>query len=135
MFQKILLAVDGTEANKTAVREAISMAKESGGKVTAVYVKDIGYSLNPIYYSMEEIDRDARRVFSCVMEEAKAAGVDVDYKVTVGHAINDIVMLSEGHDVIVCGTHGRTGVKRLVYGSVSESLSRMARCATVVVHS
>ena len=135
MFQKILLAVDGTDASRTAAKEAVRMAGESGGRITAVYVKDIGYTLNPIFYSMDEIDRDARKVFSYVRSEAEAAGVDVDYKVTIGHAINDIVALSEHHDVVVCGTNGRTGVRRYVYGSVSESLSRMARCSTVVVHS
>ena len=135
MFQKILLAVDGTEANRLAVSKAVGMAKESGGKVTAVFVEDVGYRLNPVYFSPLDIDATARRVFSFVRSEADSQGVEVEYKVLIGHAAKDIAALSRDYDVLVCGTRGHTGVKKLMLGSVSGYLAERSRCATVVVGS
>ncbi|MBR4225864.1 MAG: universal stress protein [Candidatus Methanomethylophilaceae archaeon] len=133
MFQKILLAVDGSVKNRAAVSKALSMAKESGGKVTAVFVEDIGYRLVPTYYSIAEIDETAQKVFSFVRSEAASMGVDVDYKVAIGHAAKDIANLSRDYDVVVCGTRGQSGVKRMVYGSVSEYLTKNASGTTVIV--
>lgn len=134
MFQKILLAVDGTETNKSAASKAVQMARESGGKVTAVFVEDVGYRLNPVYFSPKDIDAAARRVFSFVRSEAESQGVEVEYKVLIGHAAKDIAMLSRDYDVLICGTRGRTGIKRLMLGSVSGYLAEKSRCATVVVN-
>lgn len=134
MFQKILLAVDGSVKNRSAVSKALSMAKESGGKVTAVFVEDIGYRLVPTYYSIAEIDETAQKVFSFVRSEAEAMEVEVDYKVAIGHAAKDIAMLSRDYDVVVCGTRGQSGVKRMVFGSVSDYLTKNASGTTVIVN-
>ncbi len=134
MFHRILLAVDGSVKNRAAVSKALSMAKESGGTVTAVFVEDIGYRLVPVYYSIAQIDETAQKVFSFVRSEAESMGVEVDYKVAIGHAAKDIAMLSRDYDAVVCGTRGHTGVKRLVLGSVSGYLAKNSNGTTVVVN-
>ena len=134
MFQKILLAVDGSIKNRAAVTKALNMAKESGGKVTALFVENIGYKLVPVYFSIAQIDETAQSVFSFVRAEAEAMGVEVDYKVVIGHAAKDIADLSRDYDVVVCGTRGQSGVKKMVYGSVSDYVAKNSSAKTVVVN-
>ena len=135
MEHRILLAVDGTESCLPAVRKAISMAAETDRRVTAMYVKEIGFRMRPSYYSPREIDRMARDVFSSVRSMADEAGVDIEFKVAVGHAARDIASMSRGYDFVVCGTNSRRGLIRMVAGSVSDSLARLCKCATMIVQS
>ncbi len=135
MGEKILLAVDGTKSSIPAIRKAISMAKESNRSITAVYVKEIGFKLSPSFYSLREVDVMARDVFSSVRSMADEAGVDIKFKMTVGHAARDIASMSRSYDFVVCGSRNRKGVTRMLLGSVSDSLTRMSKCATMVVKS
>jgi nucleotide-binding universal stress UspA family protein len=67
---------------------------------------------------------------------ALAAGISqVDAEVLDGYPINAILQRQEqkGHDLIVMGTHGRSGIKRLVLGSVAENVLRSAKCPVLMV--
>ncbi len=133
MGQGILLAVDGTGSSIPAIHKAISLAKESGRSITAIFVKEIGFRMKPSFYSLREVDIMAREIFTDVKSMADEAGVDIRFRVSIGHAARDIASISRGYDFVVCGTNRRTGIERLLKGSVSESLTRMAKCATMVV--
>ena len=134
MGKNILLAVDGGETSSPAVQRALSMAKESNGRITAVFIKDIGFRMKPSFYSLREIDAMARDVFSDLRSKAEEAGVEIEFKLAVGHVARDIASLSRGYDFVVCGTHGRGAIERALFGRVSESLARMSKCATMIVH-
>ncbi len=133
MGQSILLAVDGTDSSIPAIDKAISMAKESGRSITAIFVKEIGFRMKPSFYSLREVDMMAREIFTDVKSKADEAGVDIRFRVSIGHAARDIASISRNYDFVVCGTNRRTGIARLLQGSVSESLTRMSKCATMVV--
>jgi nucleotide-binding universal stress UspA family protein len=69
---------------------------------------------------------------------ARAAGVmRVETKAVQGYAIHEILRASKGFDgcLIVMGTHGRTGLKHLLIGSVAENVVRSATCPVVTVRS
>ncbi len=125
--------MDGTDSSIPAIRKAISLAKESGRSITAIFVKEIGFRMKPSFYSLREVDMMARDVFTGVKSMADEAGVNIRFRVAVGHAARDIASVSRNYDYVVCGTNRRTGIERLLKGSVSESLTRMAKCATMVV--
>jgi nucleotide-binding universal stress UspA family protein len=65
----------------------------------------------------------------------KAANVDCELHLLQGHPADEIVRLASGHmvDLIVVGTHGRTGLTRVLVGSVAESIMRHAKCPVLVV--
>ncbi len=134
MGKNILLAVDGGETSSAAVRKALSMAKEGSGRITAVFVKDIGFRMKPSFYSLREIDAMARIVFSDLVSQAEEEGVEIEFKLAIGHVARDIASLSRGYDFVVCGSHGRGTIGRALFGSVSDSLARTSKCATMIVH-
>ncbi|MBR4504149.1 MAG: universal stress protein [Candidatus Methanomethylophilaceae archaeon] len=133
MYSKILVAVDGSENNKPAVRKAIRISKDTGAKLTAAYVEAIGYNLAPNVATVRDPLKNADEVFSFMRSEADAAGVEVDYKVMVGHPGEALTDLASDFDLVVCGTLGRSGLKKAVMGSVSEMISRYASCDVLIV--
>jgi nucleotide-binding universal stress UspA family protein len=139
MFGRILLAVDGSEQNKAAVRQAVALAAELGSKITAVYVM-VGTELKPnafggdvsISERQEIADKAAKDAFDLVESLAMAAGVVCEVKALPGKPCDTIKDLSGDYDLLVCGYLGRTGIAKLM-GSVSKSLVQYAKCPVLVV--
>ncbi len=134
MYAKILVAVDGSENNKSAVNKAIQISKESGASLTAAYVEAIGYSLAPNVATVRDPLKNADEVFAYIKSQSAAAGVIVDYKVMVGHPGEALTDLASNYDLVICGTLGRSGLKKAVMGSVSEMIARYSPCDVLIVH-
>ncbi len=135
MYKNILVAVDGSDNNKVAVRTALGLAKEFGAKVTAVYVENVGYRLHPNVALPEDPMKNADIVFEFIKAESAEMGVDVQYKVVIGHPGESITDMSADYDLVVCGTLGRSGLKKAVLGSVSEMITRFSDCPVLLVRS
>ena len=139
MYSNILLAVDGSEQNKEAVREAVALAAELGSKLTAVYVM-VGTELRPNAFGgdvslserQEIADKAAKEAFDLVESLAKAEGVECEVKAMPGKPCDTIKDMSADYDLLVCGSLGRTGLSKLM-GSVSKSLVQYAKCPVLVV--
>ena len=140
MFQKILVAVDGSESNKVAVDQAIEMTKIVGGTLTAICVFDIG-TYGVIGQSVatgaeqELIDSTFNTALEYVRTKAQEAGVALNIKTVSGRPAESIVAESANHDLVVSGSLGRTGLKRALMGSVAETVVRLAHCPVLVVRS
>lgn len=135
MYERILVPVDGSETAALGLKEAIKLASNQGGKIRLVHIVnefvvvspyDIGPGLGRIIDILrsggESILGDAKSV-------AGRAGVDVDtllVEAMGGQAGEYIVRQANewGADLIVCGTHGRRGIRRLVMGSDAEYVVR-----------
>lgn len=146
MFEKILIATDGSGHSEKAADIAIEIAKVSKGKVTALYVIDIGkeYATGDITYniadevieamrsSLKKQGEDATR---SVEEKAKKAGVTVERKVIEGHPASDILKMAQDSkmDLIVIGSIGVTGLNKFLLGSVAEKVVRNSRVPVMVV--
>jgi len=125
MYSNILLAVDGSEQNKTAVRGAIALAKALGSKVTAVYVM-VGVDLKPNAFGgdvgaeeRKEIAENASKdSFDLVISLAQAEGVELETLALPGKPCDVLVEMSDKYDLLICGSLGRTGLTKLM-GSVS----------------
>jgi len=78
----------------------------------------------------------AQIVVRYAIAKARTAGLDVDGEVLRGVPFDEILQYAahEGADAIVMGTHGRSGVRRFVMGSVAEYVVRNAPCPVIVVH-
>ena len=81
------------------------------------------------------IEEAARTQLDAVVAGLRARGIDVESSRVQGVAWDGIVSLAErvGADLVVVGTHGRTGVRRVLMGSVAERVVRHAGCAVLTV--
>jgi len=121
-FQNILVPTDGSEYTKAAITEAFGLAKAAKGHITALYVQDKGAN-----------DDTAKAATGYVAELGKKEGIAVEEMVLSGSPSDVIAAESSKYDIIVMGTLGRTGMKKLLVGSVAESVVKAAECPVIVV--
>ncbi len=130
MFKHILLATDGSAASEHAADLALSLARDHGAKLTALYVVDpypylgIGEA-NPVGFdSYMSAARDHAAQAHARLSQRAAAGGPVDLQLRLVEdvaAVDGILRTArdEQADLIVVGSHGRTGLRRLMLGSVA----------------
>ncbi|MBF0539628.1 MAG: universal stress protein [Nitrospirae bacterium] len=124
--EHIMLATDGSNYSDAAQNEAISMAQR------CPHVKT--FTALSVASSDNKLD-DTRRILDNVTSTANRVGVNVDTMTTVGSPYESIVETAKnkGTNIIVMGTHGRTGINRLLMGSVAERVVALSPCSVLVV--
>jgi len=143
-FGKILVAFDGSPDSMKAVKRATALA-QSGASLTLVHVYSIpslaygGPGPMPLldYKSLEDSARTkAREVLMRGEEACKLEGVTAKAELLEASSIVQAILefaQKEGTDLIVMGTRGMTGFKKLLLGSVSDGVVAHASCAVLVV--
>ena len=139
-FNRILVPTDGSEFTKSAIRTAIELAKISGGKVVAMYVIDqtlfinapMDSAISSVYAVLKKEGNDA---VEYVRSECEKQGIEVDTLVLDGSPVRTIVENSGNYDLIVMGTLGRTGMSKLLMGSVAEKVVRHSKCPVMIARS
>lgn len=138
MYKHLLVAVDGSETANLALREAIKLAKDQHAALRLVHVVDLtmAYSMveAPYVAELEKAVRAAgEKVIADCSATARAAGIEFDTKSVVIEMPNQHIYEAVEEeakqwpaDLIVIGTHGRRGFKRLFLGSVAEGVTRVA---------
>lgn len=137
-FKRILIPTDGSENTKAAITQGLELARVMGSEVTALYVVDQASFVNfpmdatvvSIYSLLEKEGKDA---VDYVVNEGQKLGVNVTPKVVEGSPAKKIVDEAENYDLVVMGTLGRTGISKLLLGSVAERVVRFAPCPVLVV--
>jgi nucleotide-binding universal stress UspA family protein len=129
--KKILFPTDFSHTGDAALALATSLARDSGAKLLIVHVEEppVAYGGGEMYYGMPDpATEDLRRM----LHEIKPADPAVEYEhhLVTGDPAAAVARLAdaEGVDLIVMGTHGRTGLTRLLMGSVAEAVVRRAKC-------
>lgn len=135
-WENILVATDGSKFSSVAVEHAINFAQSYGGQLTVVSVVDVPaelYGESPQLVD-DLVDR-AKSYVEAVQNLAKSQGVAVKTFVREGSAYETITKLSkkERAGLIIMGSHGRTGLNRLLMGSVTEKVIGNASCPVLVV--
>ena len=147
-FDRILVCSDFSEVGNRAVELAFGLAFGSQTKVHVVHVLDTPTVPNPMYAhyvsqagwepdAFQQATAEARRALEALVPgEVAGLGVGVEFHTPAGNPAEEIMRLAEELDaeVIVMGTHGRTGLERFLLGSVTERVVRMASCAVMVIH-
>jgi nucleotide-binding universal stress UspA family protein len=138
MYERILLPTDGSTATERAVEHAVDLARKYDATIHALYVIDAG-----MYSSLEAgadividaLEDEGEAAVESVERAAAEAGVEVETTVTSGTAHQTILDYAEEADVdlIVMGTHGRTGLNRYLLGSVTERVVRTAEVPVLTV--
>lgn len=143
MFKHILVPVDGSPTAQLAVDKAIGMAKAFGGRVTAIFVVDpypfTGVGTDFAYGQAEYLSAataQANAAVKAAKEAFVAAGVQVDTSVIESNtAWRGVVDAAESlkADLIVMGSHGRSGLEKLVLGSVAQAVLSHTHLPVLVV--
>jgi len=141
VFENILVPYDGTSFSNRAFRKALDIAKKDNSKITVFTVIEGEYSaikgyskINPQIIKKQQ---NAAKKYICNLEQtAKNLNIPITVKIKQGVSIvKEIINLanSKRTDLIVIGSHGRTGLNKLILGSVANSIAQQAKCAVMVV--
>jgi nucleotide-binding universal stress UspA family protein len=140
MFEKILVATDGSEHGYRAARVALELGRISGGKVTAIYVADtVKTSHLPddmLLFSIRELLlKEGREALKQVESLAQEKGVAFESLVVEGNPGSEIIRSAEasGMDIIILGAVGRTGLDKFLLGSVAEKVVRNSKIPVLTV--
>lgn len=147
MYQKILLAVDGSRSSELALSQAITVAKATGSEVKVLFVADdsdilfsVGsYDPDKLMEGILAVGRDALAAAATRLEEAGVPHTTkvLETPVSPGQVSATIVEEADrwDADLIVVGTHGRRGFRRLVMGSVAEGVVHKSNKPVLMVRS
>jgi nucleotide-binding universal stress UspA family protein len=144
MYSRLFVAVDGSEASLAAVREAVRLAAGSTAVIRVVAVAEIpaavltaeGANLPGVEHHALAGAREAVASAAAILSEA-GIQFETGTSESLGVPVADVLVAAAAAwaaDVIVVGTHGRTGWRRMVLGSVAESLARGAGRPVLLVH-
>lgn len=143
MFKHILLATDGSASAEHAAMKTMKLAHIHGAQVTATFVIDpypyIGIgSANPIGFQsyITAAQESAARAFTHLSEMAKSAGVSLEVRlVEDAHVVDGILAVADqtAADLIIIGSHGRSGLKKLLLGSVAGKVIAQSTRPVLVV--
>ncbi len=139
MYDAVLLPTDGSAGTRAAVEHAIDHAKQYDAALHVLYVVDarIGVARETTPEAVfEELEDQGRRAIESVQSQARGADVEtVEGAVARGdphQAILDYVT-AEDIDLVVMGTHGRTGLDHYLIGSVTEKVVRLSDVPVLTV--
>jgi nucleotide-binding universal stress UspA family protein len=136
MYKNIVLAYDGSKFSNKALQEAIGIAKSSGGSLLILSIVDITDEFESEAPGLtDKMTEKLLKLTQKALEKAVAARVKAKVEVHVGDAYEMIVDISKKKkaDIIVMGSHGRTGLTRLLMGSVTSRVIGHAPCSVLVV--
>ncbi len=143
MFRRVLFGTDFSPASRPAFRRAVALARQSRGRLLIVHVVPSGmpvgaegYVTPRMYQEMETaIRKSAQKQLDRLVAQAKKAGVAARGLLLTGAAPEAIALTArkERSDVVIVGTHGRTGLDRLLAGSVASRIVGTAPCPVMTV--
>lgn len=136
-YDEILLASDGSDAAEAAIGHALRIADKFDSTLHVVYVLKTGELSPDVNDAAEHPElRDKRdRALNTPTERAERAGVTATTAAVRGSPSDALLRYAreEGIDLIVMGTHGRSGLDRIFMGSVAEHVVRNAPAPVVTI--
>jgi nucleotide-binding universal stress UspA family protein len=136
VYKRILVPIDGSDASGLALREAIALAKDQNATIRIFHVVDLtttysSVSSPHVVERQNALQAEGQKVVANGSEPVRAMGIQCDSKCisTFNKDICDLIENEANHwpaDVIVIGTHGRRGIRRMFLGSVAEGLARIS---------
>ncbi len=138
--QKIMCAVDFSEFTNLTLSYGQALAKEFEAHLTLCHVVTnmvLMSSAGQAYIASEKIEAERRQdATSRLAEIAKTLDLDCDTMVSTGHPADELARIAEeaGVEMVVAATHGGSGVKRFLVGSVTDRLVKTLPCPVMVLH-
>lgn len=144
MYTRILVPVDGSPASAQGLDEAIELASQLKARLRLVHVVEPWVMVTPetMPVSVFQVAEIVRNTGSSLLEgcakKVRDARVEVDTELieTVGTSVGECIIRKAAEvstDLIICGTHGRRGIRRLLLGSDAEYIVRRAPVPVLLV--
>lgn len=148
MYAHIVVAIDGTELTDKILEHAFALARESGARLDVVTVTEPSVLVAPgaelITISTQELLEELEKVKAgeakAVLDSATAAAAKASVQITTRHVRQEIpsdgilkAAEEAGVDLIVMGSHGRRGIKRLLLGSQASDVLARSKIPVLIV--
>lgn len=136
MYRDILLPTDGSVGTAHVALQAIDLAEQYGATIHVLNVVDEDIqSLVEGLSGEDRLEGEGQRAVERLERMVRAHDVDVEVAVEIGDPADEILAYADDveADLIVAGTHGRSGIERRIIGSVAERLVRHASCPVMTV--
>jgi nucleotide-binding universal stress UspA family protein/CBS-domain-containing membrane protein len=139
MFKRILVAYDGSEGARAALRMGIDLAKALGASLSSISVEEhlprYAASISEVEGAKEQIDEHFRRLTKEARDLAALEGVELDTLVRQGHEVEAILAVArdERVDLLILGSHGHSRITERILGSTALSVARVAPCSVLIV--
>jgi nucleotide-binding universal stress UspA family protein len=138
--KKILVAVDGSKEAEWAFKKSVEIAKRNEASIILSHIIDVRNLATVEAYDraiMERAEKHAKELLENYKKQALEAGVkevitDIEYGSPKVKIAKEVAPKYEA-DLIVCGATGLNAVERFLIGSVSEHITRYAKCDVLVV--
>lgn len=145
-ISRILIAVEDSPYSDQAIRYGMMLAQKMGARIAMVhadeipvstpYIADPMLSETPLMIpGMMDIQEEASKNLFKRISDEYGEGIKITKFIRVGRAQDEILAVADEYkaDLIILGTHGRTGLDHFISGSVSESVARRAKCPVLII--
>ena len=142
MYERILVPTDGSGSARKATRHALKLAEGLGARITFLHVLEnplvTGYAAPEALPYSAQLYEDLKAAAQGVLDEAQAAAREAGVPseallIENRRPVDAIHDAEEDHDLVVMGTHGRRGMDRWMFGSVTEGGLRRSRRPFLVI--
>ena len=143
LYQHILVPIDGSETSMIVMKEAIKLGKALNSKITVVQVMALDPFIADAYVKTgqtNDLIERTRTYLLDILEQAKQEfaneGITVETKLHEGFVVHEEIIQAAQElnaDLIVMGSHGRTGVRKLVLGSVAQKVLGESHIPVLIV--
>lgn len=138
MYQTILMPTDGSQCSEAAIAHALELAQKLGSKVTFLYVLEdptrnlwLTPEMPYVPELLQDLEGAAKAALDRAMALAQQAGVAAQTRQVSAKPVDGILEEAKNADLVVMGTHGRSGIDKMLLGSVTEGV--LHRCHTPVL--
>ena len=137
-FERILVAIDGSQGAQKALEKAVELAQVTGAKLSALAVEGRLPAYAATVGEVEEVKREKDAFFEALARAARAYaasnGVELDVEVRPGHAADLIVRYAREHDIdlVVVGHKGHF-LEDYLLGSTADRVAHHAHCPVMIV--
>ena len=147
-FKKIMIATDGSDCSRLATDKGIELARLSVGTVYAVHVISKAYlfntpmdgdyfmGMNPYWESIHEaLKKQGQQAVDYIKGLGEIKGINVESILLEGNPSEELIRYAdeEKMDIVIMGTLGKTGLDRILMGSVAGNLARHSKVPVMVV--
>jgi len=142
-IKKILVPVDLSDASSMLLQYANDMAEKFAARLVFLCVAEDPFSYTglPVEISLDPLDENVmqyaqKRMKSFIEENRDQLTCEFESVVLSGHPGRMIIDYAarEGVDLIIIGTHGHSGLDRMIFGSIAENVIKMAPCPVLVIN-
>ena len=141
-IKEILVPIDFTATSEHALDYAVDFAKTVGAKITVLHAYELpiyGFPDGALVASADVASRilsGAQAGLQAAIEKRKASGVELRAVLRDGPPSEEIAAVAKESkaDLVILGTHGRSGLRRAIMGSVAEEVIRACECPVLTIH-